>query len=456
MRVIWIAAVLCVGLLLIGASYVFIFPSLTTDESQGQLAAVINPFVDEATPGPVDLMTWEQSSASSSNNRSADAGSDGPAIRQTEISPGVSSSDTDEQGLTESIKVEGPSDDTISADGDKQHSTGGKEANAPLDRDRFDELAYTEMLKMAKTIGSAEEATQEEPLVNRPFGLNYSKEKMVSVIHEGLIKKPSQSGLPEVLSGDDAGTLPSNPENVSANSPESANRDVAGTSLATKSKKSAVVVEGAGRDSGWNSQSHNSQSHNRSANTNDSAPGDATEPSQNQNKQENDANRAMKAALRAKYLDASEAIDAYPEGDEVLSMSTRQKDRLNLPYSGNDKIAIIVHRGNDDTISIADLKNIYLDRITHWDNGANIALYNLPLDDRWREVFSQSILNMSALDAANAESNRAITNKVGNLSHTKKVNLVVSYVARNPNAIAYVPLSMLRENTRVKVVMTLP
>jgi hypothetical protein len=63
---------------------------------------------------------------------------------------------------------------------------------------------------------------------------------------------------------------------------------------------------------------------------------------------------------------------------------------------------------------------------------------------------------MSALEADAAESQRRGNNLVVNPVQIKAKNIVISYVERDPNAIAYVPLSMVREKSSIKVVMTLP
>jgi len=64
-------------------------------------------------------------------------------------------------------------------------------------------------------------------------------------------------------------------------------------------------------------------------------------------------------------------------------------------------------------------------------------------------------LNMSALQADEEESIRRDNNAAINPVRVKAKNIVVSYVERNPNAIAYVPLSLIRDKSNVKVIMTL-
>lgn len=122
----------------------------------------------------------------------------------------------------------------------------------------------------------------------------------------------------------------------------------------------------------------------------------------------------------------------------------------------SDHVAIIVHEKNKENVTAKDIKNMYLERLTHWRNGARISLFNLPLGDKSRERFSRKILNMSALKADQLESQRRDENDPGNPATVKAKNIIVSYVERDPNAIAYVPISAIRTSSQVKVLFTIP
>jgi hypothetical protein len=133
----------------------------------------------------------------------------------------------------------------------------------------------------------------------------------------------------------------------------------------------------------------------------------------------------------------------------LLARSIEQKKNQN-------RIAVIVHQQNAQELTISEIRAMYMDRITQWQDGSKIMLYNLPLGDRHREKFSKNILNMTALEADEAESQRREHNAAINSVRVKAKNIVVSYVERDPSAIAYVPLSMVREKSNVKVIATLP
>jgi len=140
----------------------------------------------------------------------------------------------------------------------------------------------------------------------------------------------------------------------------------------------------------------------------------------------------------------------------VLGNAVSDVNSNDLMASDNEKIAIIVNVQNKQDITKAELKNIYMNDITHWRDGSKIALYNLPLGDKWREKFSRGVLNMSALDADRTESNRKSVDNAFSPGYVKAKNIIVSYIERNPHAIAYVPLSAVKKNSQVNVLMTLP
>ncbi|WP_455201586.1 hypothetical protein, partial [Kaarinaea lacus] len=160
----------------------------------------------------------------------------------------------------------------------------------------------------------------------------------------------------------------------------------------------------------------------------------------------------------------NQAVSENPENGQTVaeqSESASPKRQLGLlarsaeKRRNKNKIAVIVHEENDQLLTAQEIRAMYMDRLTQWEDGSKIMLYNLPLGDSHREKFSQRVLNMSALQADEAESQRRDNNAAINPVHVKAKNIVVSYVERYPNAIAYVPLSMIRDNSRVKIVMTL-
>lgn len=120
-----------------------------------------------------------------------------------------------------------------------------------------------------------------------------------------------------------------------------------------------------------------------------------------------------------------------------------------------DPVVVIVNSANAQNISLADVKNIYLDKTVAWENGGKIAVYNLPPEDAAAELFARKTLGMSARDAAAAESNRIISNTSRNPQQTKRAALVSSIVAKTPNAMGYIPKEQAEGKSGIRVLFTL-
>ncbi len=118
-----------------------------------------------------------------------------------------------------------------------------------------------------------------------------------------------------------------------------------------------------------------------------------------------------------------------------------------------ERVAVIVNEGNQQQINMAVLRAIYSDLQFEWSNGAKIKLYELPTSTSAREKFAKSVLNKTAVEAATDWNNRKITNVINNRPHVKRDKLVLKRVARDENAIGYIPESLLDGADGVKVVL---
>ena len=118
-----------------------------------------------------------------------------------------------------------------------------------------------------------------------------------------------------------------------------------------------------------------------------------------------------------------------------------------------EAVVVIVNKANQQSLSQQDIKNIYGDIVFQWENGSRIAVYNLPVNSEERETFSKKLFGESAQRMAAEESNRKITNTIKNPSKTKRARLVAQLVAKNSDAIGYIPLSMLDQSADVRVVL---
>jgi len=118
-----------------------------------------------------------------------------------------------------------------------------------------------------------------------------------------------------------------------------------------------------------------------------------------------------------------------------------------------ESVVVIVNTANTQQLDEQQIKHIYADIVTHWENGEKISVFNLHADDQAREQFSQKIFGESAQKLVLAENNRKITNTIKNPSKTKNARLVAKLVSKNPSAIGYIPLSMAREMPNVRIVL---
>jgi ABC-type phosphate transport system substrate-binding protein len=121
----------------------------------------------------------------------------------------------------------------------------------------------------------------------------------------------------------------------------------------------------------------------------------------------------------------------------------------------NESIAIIVNSQNNQSLSQQDIKNIYDDIVTHWENGELITVLNLPAGSGNRELFSSKLFDSASWQMIAAESNRSINNTIRNPSMTRRERWVAKVVSENPNAIGYVPVSLVSKFENVRIIMQL-
>ncbi len=105
-------------------------------------------------------------------------------------------------------------------------------------------------------------------------------------------------------------------------------------------------------------------------------------------------------------------------------------------------LAVVVHRTRHDELSLADLAQVYLRRKRFWDDGT-------PL----RVAFSRAVLQRSETDLADYW-NRQYFYGVLPPATLASTAAVLRYVAADPNAVGYVPLSEVDDS--VTVVLHLP
>lgn len=111
-------------------------------------------------------------------------------------------------------------------------------------------------------------------------------------------------------------------------------------------------------------------------------------------------------------------------------------------------LAVIVHPERRAELSVDDLAQLYLRRRRFWNDGDPIQPLNLPGGTPLRSAFSSSVLRQS--EARIAEYwNRQYFYGVLPPATLASTEAVRRYVASDPNAIGYVPLSEVDASVRV-------
>lgn len=128
---------------------------------------------------------------------------------------------------------------------------------------------------------------------------------------------------------------------------------------------------------------------------------------------------------------------------------------LSTPAAAEEAVVVIVNSANQQDLTLADVRNIYRDKIVTWENEQRISVYNLPVSHPAREVFSREVLGISAMEAAAAVSNRSITNTLRNIQRTASEQLLITVVSKKHTAIGYCSRKAIRGKLGVRVIATL-
>lgn len=120
-----------------------------------------------------------------------------------------------------------------------------------------------------------------------------------------------------------------------------------------------------------------------------------------------------------------------------------------------EQVVVIVNADNAQSLSEADVRNIYEENVITWGDGSKVKSYHLPTKAEARETFSQKVLGKSAKASARDIANKKITNTAKNPPQTKKSVLVTTFVGKNKDAIGYVPASAAEGKKGVRIILTI-
>lgn len=119
------------------------------------------------------------------------------------------------------------------------------------------------------------------------------------------------------------------------------------------------------------------------------------------------------------------------------------------------QMAVVVNVNNMEKITEQMITQIYSDKRNFWATGQGILLFELPVKDKGREVFSEALLNKSAMASQAAWSNRFVKNTIKNKVKIKPRKLVAKFVSIHKSAIGYIPLLLAEKQKNIKIVMVI-
>jgi hypothetical protein len=113
-----------------------------------------------------------------------------------------------------------------------------------------------------------------------------------------------------------------------------------------------------------------------------------------------------------------------------------------------DRVAVIVHPQRRAALSVEEITQIYLRRKRFWDDGTVIVPLNLPTAAPLRRQFSRIVLDQAEARLADYW-NRQYFYGILPPATLASTEAVRRYVASDPNAIGYVPVSEVDGSVRV-------
>lgn len=120
-----------------------------------------------------------------------------------------------------------------------------------------------------------------------------------------------------------------------------------------------------------------------------------------------------------------------------------------------EQISVVVNINNNEDITPEMVKQIYTDKRNFWESGKEILLFELPVKDKGRELFSKTLLNKSAISSQSDWSNRFVKNTIKNKVKIKPEKLVAKFVSINQSSIGYISTEIAKKQKNIKIIMTI-
>ncbi|MBI4745863.1 MAG: substrate-binding domain-containing protein [Deltaproteobacteria bacterium] len=123
----------------------------------------------------------------------------------------------------------------------------------------------------------------------------------------------------------------------------------------------------------------------------------------------------------------------------------------------SEPLAIFVNVHNPvEKLTVDAVRKIYQDEMTRWPDGNRVTAYDLPLKSRFRAIFSEKVIHKPAEKVEEDWANKRITNTAKNPTVVLKNDmLVIIKVSNDPDAIGYLPISMLKDEKEIRIILTL-
>ena len=108
-----------------------------------------------------------------------------------------------------------------------------------------------------------------------------------------------------------------------------------------------------------------------------------------------------------------------------------------------EEIAVIVNNDNPvQTLSLEEIKKLYENDVLTWSDGSRVTLYDLPVKNEARKVFSTACLGKSAREVTREWANKKITNTAKNPPFTLRSEILIQdKVSKSISAIGYMSKS---------------
>ena len=110
---------------------------------------------------------------------------------------------------------------------------------------------------------------------------------------------------------------------------------------------------------------------------------------------------------------------------------------LLIGFSLSGQVILVHHSNPIDTLSIEQLKRIYLGKVTQWDNGKHILVYNLPDEHQIRIQFSHKFLGLSPIKVRQYWIKQILRYGKRRPEEFETEELILDMLKLNPNGIAY-------------------